>query len=302
VDLNVSAVKQYVNLGGVSQPVIGQRKTSTDIRLHDGEVNMLGGLSQSQDSTSLTGIPGLGELPLMKYLFGSTTKETDREDLLIFLVPHIVRTPDYTPENLRGIYVGNETYVKINYAPPAESAADAATKPAAPAAAPAASPATLVPAPAPAPVVPGAPAPPPVPPGGQARLSFLPGVVQVAANSPFKLTVQADSLVDAASVSPLQIKYDPAQLRLDEAAAGDLLTRDGVRVNVAKDIRNDTGDATLTLTRDSGGASGSGGLATLSFTALGKGTGAVTITAASVKNSQSQPVPVMLSSVSVTVQ
>jgi hypothetical protein len=71
---------------------------------------------------------------------------------------------------------------------------------------------------------------------------------------------------------------------------------------VAKDIRNDTGDATVTLTRESGGVSGSGGLVTLSFTALAKGAGTVTITGASVKNSQSQPLPVALSSVQVTVQ
>ncbi|HEY4362406.1 MAG TPA: cohesin domain-containing protein [Bryobacteraceae bacterium] len=293
VDLNVSAVKQYLNLGGVSQPVIGQRKTSTDIRLHDGEVNLLGGLSQTQDSTSLTGIPGLGDIPLLKYLFGSNTKENDKSDLLIFLVPHIVRTPDFTAENLRGIYVGNETYVKINYAPAAEAA------PAAPAAAPTASS-------TPAPVVPAAPAAAPVtmpvPPGNPARLSFQPGAVQVPQTAPFTLTVHADGLADAASVTPLQIKYDPAQLRLNDAVAGDLLSRDGVRVNVAKDIRNDTGDATITLTRESGGVSGSGGLVTLSFTALGRGSGTVAITGASLKNSQSQPLPAMLSSVPVTIQ
>jgi len=285
IDLNVSAVKQYVNLGGVSQPVIGQRKTSTDIRLHDGEVNMLGGLSQTQDSTSLTGIPGLGDIPLLKYLFGSTTKETDKSDLLIFLVPHIVRTPDYTPENLRGIFVGNETYVRINYAAAAEPAA-----PAPDTTAPAATPTAA------------APAGTPVPLGSQTRLSFQPGTVQVVPNAPFVLTVQAEGVADAASVSPLQIKFDPALLRLNEVGAGDLLSRDGVRVTVAKDIRNDTGDAILTLTRDSGGISGSGPIATLSFTAVGRGTGTVTITGASLKNSQSQPLPATLSSVAVSVQ
>jgi len=186
--------------------------------------------------------------------------------------------------------VGNETYVKINYAPTAESvpaAAPAASSPAAPAVtpAPAASPVTM-----------------PVPLGNSARLSFQPGAVQVPQNAPFTLTVQADDLADAASVTPLQIKYDPAQLRLNDAVAGDLLSRDGVRVNVAKDIRNDTGDATITLSRETGGVSGSGGLVTLSFTAIGRGTGTVNITGASLKNSQSQPLPAMLSSVSVTIQ
>ena len=36
---------------------------------------------------------------------------------MIALVPHIVRTPDYSAENLRGIYAGTDQVVKINYAP-----------------------------------------------------------------------------------------------------------------------------------------------------------------------------------------
>ncbi len=39
---------------------------------------------------------------------------------MIALVPHIVRTPDYSAENLRGIYAGTDQVVKINYAPEGE--------------------------------------------------------------------------------------------------------------------------------------------------------------------------------------
>jgi general secretion pathway protein D len=299
VELNVSAVKQYVNLGGVSQPVIGQRKNTTDIRLRDGEPSLLGGLSQAQDSTASSGIPGLVDMPLLKYFFGSETKETDRQELMIVLVPHIVRTPDYTPENLRGIFVGNESIVSIHYAPPAaDQAAPEGTPGAAPAPGAIATPVVPAGAAVLTPAAPGA-----VPPGGQARLSFQPGAVQVPQNTPFTLTVQAENVTDAFSLTPLQIKYDPALMRLNDAAAGDLLTRDGSRLTTVKDIRNDTGEATLTLTRQSdAGVSGSGALTTLSFTALGKGAGSVTITGASLKNSQSQPVPVTLGSVAVTVQ
>ena len=35
---------------------------------------------------------------------------------MIALIPHIVRTPDYTPENLRGIYAGTDQTVKLTYA------------------------------------------------------------------------------------------------------------------------------------------------------------------------------------------
>ena len=40
VEVDVSSVQQYVNLGGLSQPVIGQNKNTADIRLRDGEATI----------------------------------------------------------------------------------------------------------------------------------------------------------------------------------------------------------------------------------------------------------------------
>src|SRR5581483_7137501 len=45
VEVDISSVAQYVNLGGLSQPVIGQNKNTADLRMREGEVNILGGLS-----------------------------------------------------------------------------------------------------------------------------------------------------------------------------------------------------------------------------------------------------------------
>ena len=65
---------------------------------------------------------------LGKFLFGNDHTDKVRSDLLIALIPHIVRTPDYTVENMRGIYVGTDQVVKINYAPkPGENGAPAGT-------------------------------------------------------------------------------------------------------------------------------------------------------------------------------
>ena len=71
IDINVSNVKQYINLGGLSQPVIGQRKNVAHIRLREGEVSILSGLSSSQDSSAINGIPGLVNVPFLNRLFGS---------------------------------------------------------------------------------------------------------------------------------------------------------------------------------------------------------------------------------------
>src|SRR6185437_469878 len=112
----VSAVASYVNQGGLEQPVISQNKNTADIRLGNGEVNILSGLSSAQDSTGVNGIPGLVNMPLLgKFLFGSNHTEKDRQELLIALIPHIIRTPDYTPENMRGVYAGEDQTVKVRY-------------------------------------------------------------------------------------------------------------------------------------------------------------------------------------------
>ncbi len=74
------------------------------------------------------------------------------------------------------------------------------------------------------------------------RLSFLEGSVQVARNATFTLTVQLDGGSDVYSVAPLQIKFDPALVRLNDAAAWRSLTGcDGVRVTKEQDIRQRCG-------------------------------------------------------------
>ncbi len=86
VSVDLSNVTRTVSLGGLDQPVISQRKSETDIRLRDGEVSLLGGLIQTMDSSSVSGIPGLTNIPILgKYMFGSTSKDKSRGELLIAL-------------------------------------------------------------------------------------------------------------------------------------------------------------------------------------------------------------------------
>ena len=57
--MDISAVDSYQNIGGIQQPVIGQRKIEHEIRLKEGEVNILGGILEDTETKSLSGIPGL---------------------------------------------------------------------------------------------------------------------------------------------------------------------------------------------------------------------------------------------------
>lgn len=305
VMIEVSNVRDHVSIGGIDQPVIGQRRSETEIRLREGEVNVLGGLSQDQDTRTVNGVPGLVNIPILGRVLGGENVGRDRGDLLIALIPHIVRTPNLSEVDLKGVMSGSDQVVRVTYAP--RTAATATPQPggaAPPAGAPVgAAPAPGMPAQTPPattqPAVPGAPAT-----GGAPRLIFMPGTIQGALSSPVTLTIQAENVQDLFTASPIRLKWDPRVLRLNDIVSGELLARDNQRVTSAKDIRNDAGEAWITMNRlpGAGGVSGTGALATLQFVAIGKGSTKVTVTDFGLKNTQLQPIVVTGPEAEVSVQ
>jgi general secretion pathway protein D len=74
VNFEVSSVRNTVNIGGVVA-ALGQRTNETDIRLREGEVNILAGLDSTQDSSAVNGIPGLVNIPFLgKFLSEATIR------------------------------------------------------------------------------------------------------------------------------------------------------------------------------------------------------------------------------------
>ncbi|MGC9949931.1 MAG: cohesin domain-containing protein [Bryobacteraceae bacterium] len=322
VEVEISSVVSYVNLGGISQPVISQEKVIHDIRMKDGEVNLLGGLKQSQDSTTVSGIPGLSSIPVIKWLFSTKTVSKTSQELLIALIPHIVRRPDYTEEEMRAISVGSSTVVKLNYAPQAQPDGDtaprgggAATPANTPGAQPVTPPASSANPPVTAPQVnappsasvltPATPSPalatpspalatPPTAaaaPAASASVNFVPAQVDQVMGQPFDVNLVMANATDLFS-APLQIKYDPKILKLTDVVQGNLMSSDGQQATFTKNIQNDTGEADITLNRlpGTGGVTGSGILLKLSFTTLARGAVSVSAAAFSPSNSQGQPI------------
>jgi general secretion pathway protein D len=322
VDLDISSVAGTVNLGGIEQPIIQQNKISHDLRVREGEVSLLAGLVQHQESKSVTGIPGLSSIPLIRRLFSGESVDRNNSELMIALIPHIVRRPDISPENLRGIAVGNATTIKLNYAPlpsqaaPARPAAAAPVPAAPPAATPAAvappnpvpvlppaavnAPPATAPPPTAAPLPPGLPpataptAPPPAPntpPAAGGRLFFQPAQVDIGLSAAITVAVAVDGVADVAS-APMQIQFDPRIVRLNNVSIGDFLAQGGSPPSFTQNILNDTGTATIQLARLPGtpGASGTGVLVNLNFQAVGRGAATVTIPNLTLLNSQSQVV------------
>jgi len=95
--IDISSVQPSVTIAGVSEPTFGQRKIEHDIRLEEGETSVLGGMLQTTDTTSVSGVPGLGRIPGLKYFFSDTKHEKVQTDVLIMLTPRIVRLPGPGP-------------------------------------------------------------------------------------------------------------------------------------------------------------------------------------------------------------
>ena len=111
--LEISSVTNFQNIGGIQEPVIGQRKADQEIRLRDGEVNLLGGILEDQDINNLAGIPGLANVPILKYLFSETHTERVENELVFALVPHIVRGTMLNEANLRPIDIGTSQVIEL---------------------------------------------------------------------------------------------------------------------------------------------------------------------------------------------
>jgi general secretion pathway protein D len=118
LELEISNVNGHVNLGGIDEPIIGQRKVVHDIRMKEGEVSLVAGLSNRQDTKTVTGIPGLSGLPIVGRLFSGQSVDRNQGELMIAIVPHILRRPEFSADNLRGVATGSSGATKVSYAPP----------------------------------------------------------------------------------------------------------------------------------------------------------------------------------------
>ncbi|MBV2095284.1 MAG: type II secretion system secretin GspD [Candidatus Thiodiazotropha sp.] len=80
-------------VGGGGNVSISQRTIESTVIVHDGQTVVLGGLIRESSTGGKTGIPGLMHLPLVGNLFGSTTKDVSRTELIVTLTPKVVRNP-----------------------------------------------------------------------------------------------------------------------------------------------------------------------------------------------------------------
>ncbi len=149
VKVEISSETSMVTIAGVQQPIIGQRVNEANIRMKDGEVSVLGGLSLDNNQNSASGIPGITNIPVLGYLFGTRTKSHENDDILIALIPHIVRAPDLSVISEHGVVAGTERVIKVMRRPESGPAAPAGLTSPSPGTVPAAPPQPITPTPNP---------------------------------------------------------------------------------------------------------------------------------------------------------
>ncbi len=91
-----------------NNPTFRSRIVNSALRLKDGETNMLAGLISDEERLSLTGLPGLSDIPILGQIFSRTRKEVTETDIVMTLTPRIVRRTELTEEDLRSFTMGAE--------------------------------------------------------------------------------------------------------------------------------------------------------------------------------------------------
>ena len=79
---------------GLTTPTTKKRTAETTVSVKDGRTVVIAGLMQNKNSNTETKIPLLGDIPLLGYLFKNITNENRRTNLMIFITPKVVQTPE----------------------------------------------------------------------------------------------------------------------------------------------------------------------------------------------------------------
>ncbi len=83
-------ISSYTTISGNQVPNISEQGMSNSLIVADRATAMLGGLITERDTNNKSGLPFLVRIPLIKYLFGSTTKGKEKREMMIFVQPRIM--------------------------------------------------------------------------------------------------------------------------------------------------------------------------------------------------------------------
>lgn len=111
VTQEVSDVTQTKS-SGIDSPTIQRRRIQTVVSTRDGNTVALGGLIRENASKGNSGIPLLKDIPLLGNLFRTNTSDMRRSELIILLVPHVMRDQDETQSVVDALIEGMDSAAK----------------------------------------------------------------------------------------------------------------------------------------------------------------------------------------------
>jgi len=80
-----------VTSSGVNVPSIDTRSITTQVLVNDGQTVVLGGILETNQREDETKVPYLGDIPVLGHLFKNTSHKDNKDELMIFITPKIVR-------------------------------------------------------------------------------------------------------------------------------------------------------------------------------------------------------------------
>jgi tetratricopeptide (TPR) repeat protein len=103
-------------------PVISNRSLTQTVRVKENETSLIGGLLDSEETKTITGLPGFAKLPGVGYAFGRRDNSLTDRELLILVTPRKLR---FSPRETKSIYAGKgDGGGRGGLIPPARPAAD----------------------------------------------------------------------------------------------------------------------------------------------------------------------------------
>jgi general secretion pathway protein D len=260
-------VSQLQTKSGSVAYQIGTRTASTVLRLKDGENQVLAGLINDEDRRSSKKVPGLGDLPLIGRLFGTTADDHQKTEIVLSITPHLIRNIGRQEIDLSEFSSGTESSLRTR---PEGMSQLAARSPLI----------MLAGSPSPQPILPDQPIPynassaplsadseqPSAAMSGSAQLRWD-GAQQIKVGDTFTLQLSMQSGQPVTSL-PLAITYDEKVLQASGVTEGSFLKQGGAQTIFNSKI-DPGGQILITGTRtNKNGATGNGNFASINFRAL----------------------------------
>jgi general secretion pathway protein D len=304
--LETSSQLRSTTIGGIDLPVFGLRNVTNTVRLRDGETNIVGGLISEEERKTISGFPGIVDIPLLNKIFASNLEGNITRDVVFSITPHIIRAPRVSEGDLAPLPMGTEQQIKVPGDRPrifdageepavVEEEPEAAPVPPAPEPPPPAEPEIPEPEPEPEPAPPEPAPPPPI------SVLFSPATTSLAVGETVEVVLVAGG-AQGLSSGTILVTFDPAALRVSNVQAGAFLTIDGRPLTFTPTFN--PGQVAIEFSRpgDVDGLVGSGHLVRLTLEAVAPAPPLIVSVSGALRDTAGTSIPASFASLRVEVQ